>query len=105
MEMPIKTKRPRSTPSTVAETKSLSVHVGTEGRLDLTCAGQLCTGTASLERMGSGASCCQLSACPQALFEPVLAVTGHQVPEDSRPLVGSLKAQICVAYGHLCVHV
>lgn len=45
----------------------------------------------------------QLPACPQALLEPVLAVTGRQGPKGSCHLVGGFRAQIYVVYGHLCV--
>lgn len=83
MEMQIKTKRFRSTSSTLAETKSVGpCWCGGEIGVSHVLEG-VCTGTASLERMGRGASGCQLPAGPHAFLHPVLAVTGHQGPEGS----------------------
>lgn len=43
--------------------------------------GGACTGTASLQRMGFGASGCQLPACPQAFLDPVLATRGPKAAD------------------------
>lgn len=73
----------------------------------------VCTGTASLEKMGqylvfeeSSASCRWMPACPQALLDPVLPTTSCWGPGEKPTPGGWLQSpDLCCLWKCMCPHV